>query len=43
MAMALAVVGLMRPNCFVRDPGCVRKTFPHFWECWSDMTRTPVA
>jgi 3-phosphoshikimate 1-carboxyvinyltransferase len=42
MAMALAVVGLMRPNCFVRDPGCVRKTFPHFWECWSDMTRTPV-
>jgi 3-phosphoshikimate 1-carboxyvinyltransferase len=37
MAMALAIVGLVRPNCFVRDPGCVRKTFPHFWECWSGM------
>lgn len=37
MAMALAVVGLVRPNCFVRDPGCVRKTFPRFWEAWSDL------
>lgn len=37
MAMALAIVGLVRPNCFVRDPGCVRKTFPHFWDLWSDM------
>jgi 3-phosphoshikimate 1-carboxyvinyltransferase len=37
MAMALAIVGLVRPNCFVRDPGCVRKTFPHFWVCWSGM------
>lgn len=34
MAMAMAVVGLVRPNCFVRDPGCVRKTFPGFWEQW---------
>lgn len=37
MAMALAIVGLVRPNCFVRDPGCVRKTFPNFWEFWSGM------
>jgi 3-phosphoshikimate 1-carboxyvinyltransferase len=37
MAMALAIVGLVRPNCFVRDPGCVRKTFPHFWELWAGM------
>lgn len=37
MAMALAVIGLVRPNCFVRDPGCVRKTFPGFWECWDDL------
>lgn len=40
MAMALAIVGLVRPNCFVRDPGCVRKTFPHFWERWSGMAAT---
>ncbi len=39
MAMSLAVVGLVRPNCFVRDPGCVRKTFPSFWEFWAEMTR----
>lgn len=37
MAMALAVVGLVRPNCFARDPGCVGKTFPRFWERWGDM------
>lgn len=37
MAMALAVIGLVRPNCFVRDPSCVRKTFPRFWEAWADL------
>jgi len=32
MAMSLALIGLRRPNCFVRDPGCVRKTYPGFWK-----------
>ncbi len=32
MAMSLALVGLCRPNCFVRDPGCVQKTYPGFWK-----------
>lgn len=40
MAMALAVVGLVRPNCFVRDPGCVRKTFPGFWSEWRRMVES---
>lgn len=31
MAMSMALVGLRRPNCFIRDPGCVRKTYPTFW------------
>ena len=31
MAMALALVGLRRPNIAVRDPGCVAKTYPTFW------------
>lgn len=32
MAMALALVGLRRPNVWIRDPGCVAKTYPGFWE-----------
>ena len=32
MAMALALVGLRRPNVFIRDPGCVRKTYPTYWQ-----------
>ncbi len=31
MAMALALIGLRRPNVFIRDPGCVAKTYPQFW------------
>ena len=31
MAMSMALIGLRRPNCFVRDPTCVRKTYPTFW------------
>lgn len=32
MAMALALIGLRRPGVSVRDPGCVRKTYPAFWQ-----------
>jgi len=31
MAMSLALVGLRRPNVWVRDPACVAKTYPGFW------------
>lgn len=31
MAMSMSLIGLRRPNCFIRDPGCVRKTYPTFW------------
>jgi 3-phosphoshikimate 1-carboxyvinyltransferase len=32
MAMSLALIGLRRPNVAVRDPACVRKTYPGFWK-----------
>lgn len=31
IAMSLALIGTRRPNVFVRDPGCVGKTYPGFW------------
>lgn len=32
MAMAFALAGLKRPGVTILDPGCVRKTFPNYWE-----------
>lgn len=32
MAMAFAIAGLRTPGTVVRDPGCVSKSFPRFWE-----------
>ncbi|GAB4384682.1 MAG: hypothetical protein Kow0022_07990 [Phycisphaerales bacterium] len=31
MAMSLALVGLRRPNVWIRNPRCVEKTYPGFW------------
>lgn len=31
IAMSLALIGLRRPNVFVRNPSCVNKTYPTFW------------
>jgi 3-phosphoshikimate 1-carboxyvinyltransferase len=31
MAMSLALVGLKVPGVFIRNPGCVAKTYPGFW------------
>jgi 3-phosphoshikimate 1-carboxyvinyltransferase len=31
MAMSLAVVGLRVPGVVIRNPGCVAKTYPHFF------------
>jgi 3-phosphoshikimate 1-carboxyvinyltransferase len=36
MAMALAVAGLRRPGVVIRDPACVSKTYPTFW---NDLAR----
>lgn len=32
MAMAMSLVGLRRPNVFICDPGCVRKTYATWWQ-----------
>ena len=32
MAMSLALIGLKVPGVVVRNPGCVAKTYPGFWE-----------
>ena len=32
MAMAFAVTGLVAPGVAIRDPGCVTKTFPDYYE-----------
>src|SRR6185295_13963966 len=31
MAMCFAMLGLVVPGMVIRDPGCVRKTFPNFF------------
>lgn len=31
MAMSLALIGLRRPNVYIRNPQCVAKTYPMFW------------
>lgn len=32
MAMSFAILGLAVPGVRIRNPGCVRKSFPDFWE-----------
>jgi 3-phosphoshikimate 1-carboxyvinyltransferase len=32
IAMALALIGLVVPGIAVRDPGCVTKSYPTFWD-----------
>jgi 3-phosphoshikimate 1-carboxyvinyltransferase len=32
MAMAFAVTGLVAPGVRIKDPGCVTKTFPDYFE-----------
>ncbi len=43
MAMSLAVVGLVRHNVFIRDPGCVAKTYPGFWGDWAALYADPAS
>lgn len=37
MAMALALIGLRRPNTSMNNPACVGKTYPSFWDEWSRL------
>jgi 3-phosphoshikimate 1-carboxyvinyltransferase len=32
MAMSLALIGLRIPGVVIRNPGCVAKTYPEFWD-----------
>ena len=37
MAMAFALLGLAAPGMAVRDPGCVAKTFPGYWDLLAEL------
>ena len=37
MAMALALVGLRRPNVYIRNPACVAKTYPTYWRDFAKL------
>src|SRR5262249_52420470 len=32
MAMSMALIGLKVPGVVIKDPGCVAKTYPHFFD-----------
>ncbi|WP_197024160.1 3-phosphoshikimate 1-carboxyvinyltransferase [Nocardiopsis sp. CNT312] len=37
IAMAFAVAGLRTPGVVIRDPACVAKSFPDFWDRFEDL------
>ncbi len=39
IAMCFAVASLKVPGIKVLDPGCVSKSFPDFWQIWSDLSQ----
>ena len=39
IAMAFAVAGLRLPGVVIRDPGCVSKSYPGFWDDLDRMSR----
>ncbi len=41
MAMSFAVLGSVVPGITIRDPGCVAKTFPDFFERFREATTFP--
>ena len=40
IAMSFAIAGLRVPGVVIRDPGCVRKSFPRFWEVFEELYQT---
>jgi 3-phosphoshikimate 1-carboxyvinyltransferase len=46
MAMAFALLGLRTPGLQIADPGCVRKTYPHYFDdlaAATNLTRRPAS
>jgi len=43
MAMALAIIGLRRPNVSIEDPSCVAKTYPGFWADLASLYPVPAS
>lgn len=39
IAMSFAVAGLVVPGMDIRNPGCVEKSFPNFWEVFDSLKR----
>lgn len=39
MAMSFAITALRSPGIEIRDPGCVAKTFPNYWETLDKLCR----
>jgi len=37
--MSFSLVGLATDGIVIRDPGCVAKTFPDFFERWGRMMK----
>ena len=38
IAMAFSVAGLRVPGIRIKDPDCVQKSFPSFWQHWQEIT-----
>ena len=37
MAMAFAVLGLVRPGISIKNPACVAKSYPNFWKDFAKL------
>ncbi len=42
MAMSLALIGLKVPGVVIRNPGCVAKTYPEFWQDFARLGEPAV-
>ena len=43
MAMSLALIGLKVPGVVIKNPGCVAKTYPGFWDDFASLRRFDLA
>jgi 3-phosphoshikimate 1-carboxyvinyltransferase len=43
MAMSFAITGLAAPGIRIKNPACVSKTFPHFFQALASLTSARVA
>ncbi|MCL2306483.1 MAG: hypothetical protein FWC43_14180, partial [Planctomycetaceae bacterium] len=41
MAMSFAIAGLARPGVAIKNPECVEKTYPNFFQDWESFRRIP--